>query len=102
LGRDADPGDGCGRISTTTRRSRRSGHRGQAGDSGAAAKLGADGVNTPNLKWPECLNTGITVVGKRAVVPPVATIGRNVVIFPRAAAKDYPGLEVASGETIGG
>ena len=69
---------------------------------GAAAKLGADGVNTPNLKWPERLNTGITVVGKRAAIPPGATIGRNVVIFPRATAKDYPGLEVASGETIGG
>jgi glucose-1-phosphate adenylyltransferase len=69
---------------------------------GAAAKLGADGVNTPNLKWPERLNTGITVVGKRAAIPAGATIGRNVVIFPRATAKDYPGLEVASGETIGG
>jgi len=69
---------------------------------GAGAKLGADGVNTPNLKWPERLNTGITVVGKRAAIPAGATIGRNVVIFPRATAKDYPGLEVASGETIGG
>jgi len=69
---------------------------------GAAATLGADGVNTPNLKWPERLNTGITIVGKRAAIPAGATIGRNVVIFPRATAKDYPGLEVASGETIGG
>jgi glucose-1-phosphate adenylyltransferase len=69
---------------------------------GANARLGADGANTPNLKWPERLNTGITVVGKRAAIPPGATIGRNVVIFPRAAAKDFPGLEVASGETIGG
>jgi glucose-1-phosphate adenylyltransferase len=69
---------------------------------GANARLGADGANTPNLKWPERLNTGITVVGKRAAIPPGATIGRNVVIFPRAAAKDFPGPEVASGETIGG
>jgi glucose-1-phosphate adenylyltransferase len=69
---------------------------------GAEARLGHGNDNTPNLKWPERLNTGITVVGKRAVIPPGATVGRNVVIFPRATAADYAGLEVASGETIGG
>jgi len=68
---------------------------------GANAGVGAGETNTPNLKWPERLNTGITVVGKRAVIPPGATIGRNVVVAPYAAAKDFPGSEVASGETVG-
>ena len=69
---------------------------------GAEARLGNGNDNTPSLKWPERLNTGITVVGKRAVIPPGATIGRNVVVFPRVTAADYTGLEVPSGETIGG
>ena len=46
---------------------------------GANAQLGFDGINTPNPKWPERLNTGITVAGKHAAIPPGATIGRNVV-----------------------
>jgi glucose-1-phosphate adenylyltransferase len=68
---------------------------------GADARVGAGEANTPNLKWPERLNTGITVVGKRAAIPPGATIGRNVVISPYVAVKDFAGLEVASGETVG-
>jgi hypothetical protein len=36
------------------------------------------------------------------VVPAGHTLGRNVVIYPRVAARDYAGAEVASGETIGG
>lgn len=69
---------------------------------GGGAKLGCGNDNTPSRKWPERLNTGITVVGKRAVIPPGATIGRNVVIFPRVTISDYTNLEIASGEMVGG
>jgi len=69
---------------------------------GAEARIGAGEENTPNLKWPERINTGITVIGKRASIPPRTTIGRNVVIFPHVGPKDFSGPEVASGETIGG
>lgn len=68
---------------------------------GADARVGAGDINTPNLKWPERLNTGITVVGKRAAIPPGTTIGRNVVVSPYVGAKDFPGAEVVSGETVG-
>ena len=36
---------------------------------GAGAKVGWGEDNTPNQQWPERLNTGITVVGKDAVIP---------------------------------
>ena len=68
----------------------------------AGAKVGWGDDNTPNGKWPDRLNTGLTLVGKEAVVPASHTVGRNVVIYPKTAAKDYPGAEVASGETMGG
>jgi glucose-1-phosphate adenylyltransferase len=68
---------------------------------GAAARVGAGDASTPNLKWPERLNTGITVVGKRAAIPPGAMIGRNVVVSPYVAAQDFLGTEIASGETVG-
>ncbi len=69
---------------------------------GAAARVGAGETNTPNHKWPDRLNTGLTLVGKEAVIPPGAVVGRNVVIYPHVAEKDYAGTEVANGETIGG
>jgi glucose-1-phosphate adenylyltransferase len=64
------------------------------------ARLGWGDDNTPNLRWPERLNTGLTIVGKGAVVPQGTTVGRNVVIFPRVTAAVYPGKDVPSGETV--
>ena len=68
---------------------------------GAGAVVGWGDDNTANRKWPERLNTSLTVVGKGAVIPEKIKIGRNVVIQPHAAAEDFVGAEVASGETVG-
>ncbi len=67
---------------------------------GERARVGTGEENTPNLKWPERLNTGITVVGRRADIPPEAIIGRNVVIYPRVVADDFPNLQIPSGATV--
>jgi glucose-1-phosphate adenylyltransferase len=69
---------------------------------GEGAKLGWGDDNTPNHRWPDRLNTGLTVVGKSALIPPGVKVGRNVVIFPKVTAKEYSGDEVPSGETVGG
>lgn len=66
------------------------------------ARVGWGDDNTPNRLWPDRLNTGLTIVGKGAVVPQRMTVGRNAVIFPRVKAGVYPGKEVVSGETISG
>jgi glucose-1-phosphate adenylyltransferase len=69
-------------------------------DIGPGAKLGFGDDNTPNQLEPANLNTGITIVGKRARVPAGALIGRNCRIDPNTDADDYDELEVASGGTI--
>jgi glucose-1-phosphate adenylyltransferase len=69
---------------------------------GAAARVGDGEDNTPNQAAPERLNTGLTVVGRRARIPAGAVVGRNVVIKPRVAESVYAAdLIVASGMTIG-
>lgn len=56
---------------------------------------------TPNRKFPSRLNTGLTVIGKGARVPAGVKLGRNVLVYGRAKAKDYGSKDVASGETVG-
>lgn len=68
---------------------------------GQAACVGWGDDKTANRRWPDRLNTGLTLVGKAAVIPPGVKVGRNVVIGPRATAKDFPGDLIASGETVG-
>jgi glucose-1-phosphate adenylyltransferase len=54
----------------------------------------------PNKQEPGRLNTGITVVGKHAVVPRGVRIGRNVKIAADVRSTDYPGRVVRSGESV--
>ncbi len=56
---------------------------------------------TPNRKFPSRLNTGLTVIGKRAVVPAGVKLGRNALVYPGVTAKDYGGKDVPSGGTVG-
>lgn len=69
---------------------------------GAEAKLGDGDDNTPNEQSPDLLNTGLTLIGKRAHIPAGAVIGRNVVVRPRVTDSGLFGPEkrVPSGKTI--
>ncbi len=67
---------------------------------GAGTQVGAGDDMTPNLFEPENINTGITIVGKRARVPMGAIIGRNCRIDASTTPKDYDQLQVPSGATI--
>jgi glucose-1-phosphate adenylyltransferase len=68
---------------------------------GAGAIVGEGPIPAPaNRKEPNALTTGITVVGKRAVVPRSHRIGRNVRIDPDVKASDYASRVVAAGETV--
>jgi glucose-1-phosphate adenylyltransferase len=69
---------------------------------GAGALVGDGEDNTPNQAAPERLNTGLTLVGRRAHIPAGATIGRNVVVRPRVTEAAFKaGKAVASGKTVG-
>jgi glucose-1-phosphate adenylyltransferase len=67
---------------------------------GAGAQVGYGDDMTPNQLEPANIDTGITIVGKRARVPANAVIGRNCRIDPNTTAKDYAELQVPSGGTI--
>jgi glucose-1-phosphate adenylyltransferase len=54
----------------------------------------------PNAKEPGRLNTGITVVGKRAVIPRGVRIGRNVKVAAAVRSSDFPGRHVRSGDSV--
>ena len=56
----------------------------------------------PNKREPGRLNTGISVVGKRSVIPRGARIGRNVRIGEDVRTPDYPGRVVRSGGSVDG
>jgi glucose-1-phosphate adenylyltransferase len=67
---------------------------------GAGTQVGTGDEMTPNQLEPANINTGITIVGKRARVPAGATIGRNCRIDANTTPKDYDQLQVPSGATI--
>jgi glucose-1-phosphate adenylyltransferase len=66
----------------------------------AVVGMGTD-FDTPNRQEPGRLNTGITVVGKRAVVPAGVRLGRNVKVLEEVRPADFGGRRnVPSGSTI--
>ena len=67
---------------------------------GAGTQIGVGDDNTPNELEPANINTGITIVGKRAIIPASAVIGRNCRIDPNTTKDDYDQLEVPSGGTV--
>ena len=67
---------------------------------GLSARVGMGDDNTPNQLEPVNINTGITIVGKRACIPAGAVIGRNCRIDPDTTEDDYDRLEFPSGGTI--
>jgi glucose-1-phosphate adenylyltransferase len=66
---------------------------------GGIGGAGAD-LAVPNRLNPTHLTTGITIVGKRAVIPRGVRIGRNVRIDPDVRSSDFPGRTVESGATV--
>jgi ADP-glucose pyrophosphorylase len=68
---------------------------------GQSAIVGAGpDFDRPNKKEPNRLNTGITVVGKRAVIPRGARIGRNVKVASDVRSADFRTRVVRSGESV--
>ena len=54
----------------------------------------------PNKGEPGRLNTGITVVGKRAIIPRGVRIGRNVKVAADVRTSDFAGRVIRSGESV--
>jgi glucose-1-phosphate adenylyltransferase len=48
----------------------------------------------------DVLNTGLTIIGKRTVIPANYTIGRNCIIYDSVTESALPASELKSGETV--
>jgi glucose-1-phosphate adenylyltransferase len=59
-----------------------------------------DDFDTPNKQEPGRLNTGITVVGKRSIVPRGTRLGRNVKVGDHVRTSDYTGRVVRTGMSV--
>lgn len=69
---------------------------------GAGAVVGSGDDNTPCRDMPERLNTGITLIGRGAVVPEKMVLGRNVAVHPHADAEAFARKKkIASGMSVG-
>jgi len=67
---------------------------------GRGARLGSGGLEVPNLLEPERLNSGITLVGRKASVPANVTVGRNVLIAPDVQEHHYLARDIPSGDVV--
>lgn len=68
---------------------------------GVGASIGQKQQGTVNTRFPDLLNTGLTVVGMHSVIPDQARIGTNVLIAPRVAASHWHQTMLADGATLG-
>lgn len=64
------------------------------------AVIGGTGDFSPNVERPELLNSGISIVGKRAKLPAGIQIGRNCVIGPVVREDEFESLFIPSGSTV--
>ena len=67
---------------------------------GADCHIGFGDDSQVNHKEPKVLNTGITIVGKGARIPPGVKVGRNCAIFSNVVENDFPSSTIQSGETV--
>ncbi len=67
---------------------------------GKNSHIGYGDDMTPNKLEPSRLNTGITLIGKRAHMPDNLTVGRNCKVGTDLRPEDFSTATLASGETI--
>lgn len=67
---------------------------------GPGAQLGVGDGDIPNMLEPTRLNTGITLLGRKAHIPAGVTIGRNVLIAPDVQERHFTSRDVSSGDAV--
>ncbi len=67
---------------------------------GTGCRIGV-GENIQNRQFPNHLFSGITVIGKNAIIPDDTTIGKNCIIYPEVILNNnIGGVNINSGETV--
>jgi len=54
----------------------------------------------PNREFPAHLSEGITLIGKKAIIPPGLVVKGNCLLFPDLKGEDYPGAVIEEGMTV--
>ena len=67
---------------------------------GPGCHIGVGDDYRANKTTPKVASTGLSIIGKRTVIPPGQKIGRNCIIYDNVAEGDFPESETPSGETI--
>ena len=67
---------------------------------GPGAQLGVGDDSIPNMLEPTRLNSGITLLGRKAHVPAGVTVGRNVLIAPDVQERHFTSRDVSSGDAV--
>ena len=67
---------------------------------GANCRIGIGDVICPNQQFPDHLASGLTVIGKKCVIPPGTTIGKNCIINPLTSANQLGTYLLACGTTV--
>jgi glucose-1-phosphate adenylyltransferase len=68
---------------------------------GEGAVVGEGDPAATNILFPDHVYSGLTLVGKKAMIPPGMRVGTNCIVYPDMKEKDFSGLTVGDGETIG-
>jgi glucose-1-phosphate adenylyltransferase len=66
---------------------------------GEGAKVGFGEPSVPNRNTPDALREGVSVVGKSAVIPEGASVGRNCVVYPEVRPEMWASLLLENGNS---
>lgn len=64
---------------------------------GCEIGIGEDTCNAESLSMP---SSGITLIGKGAIIPTQTRIGKNCLLYPELGLADFPSREIPSGTTL--
>lgn len=67
---------------------------------GKNAVIGHGDVKKPSGRFPDHLYSGLSLIGKKASIPPGARIGTNCIIYPSVEEKDFPAHDLEDGGTV--
>ncbi|OPY66778.1 MAG: Glucose-1-phosphate adenylyltransferase [Syntrophorhabdaceae bacterium PtaU1.Bin034] len=67
---------------------------------GEGSIVGSGNTGITNARFPDHVYSGLTLIGKKATIPPKARIGTNCIIYPEVKESDFPDLELKDGETV--
>ncbi len=67
---------------------------------GPGAHIGRGDASVPNRARPDLLSSGITLIGRNAVLPADIRVGRNCILSPNLPAERFGEREIPSGETV--